>query len=220
MSTIREVVIAAAIDRAQNLLDYNIHINVHIQHEFKMQTILTDESLTEGEKAEATKLLNQTYDLNKIILNQGTRRICENCNKECLATLFCEYCVRNYLKENFSNWASGNDEIDNLIQSCQVKTFSPNSIVELIPYDNFENIKYLSEGGHSKIYTANWIDGSYDEWDSKTQQLKRFGRQKVALKRLENVENAKQNWLEEVCNLIIKLLLNIFIFINYYIFIG
>jgi hypothetical protein len=43
------------------------------------------------------------------------------------------------------------------------------------------------------------FDGGYDEWDSKKQQLIRFGNQGVVLKRLENVESADQRWFEEVC---------------------
>ena len=116
-----------------------------------------------------------------------------------MATLFCEYCIRNYLKANFSNWTSGNDNIDNLIQKCQSETLHPQMIIEWIPYNNLQNIKYLTEGGFSKIYKAIWIDGYYIEWDSEKQQLKRFGRQKVILKKLENVENANQSWFEEVC---------------------
>ena len=42
----------------------------------------------------------------------------------------------------------------------------PDMIVEWIPYNNLQNIKYLTKGGCSEIYTANWIDGFYDEWDS------------------------------------------------------
>ena len=76
-------------------------------------------------------------------------------------------------------------------------------IPEWIPYNNLQNIKYLTKGGFSEIYTADWIDGRYDEWDHKEQRLKRFGRQKVIqnviLKRLENVENANRNWFDEVC---------------------
>ena len=30
-----------------------------------------------------------------------------------------------------------------------------------------QNIKYLAKGGCSEIYTADWIDGCYEEWDSK-----------------------------------------------------
>ncbi|PKY58991.1 hypothetical protein RhiirA4_481376 [Rhizophagus irregularis] len=65
-----------------------------------------------------------------------TRRICENCNQKCLATLYCEFCVRNYLKAKFSNWTSGNVNIDNLIQKCQSETSRPNVIVEWIPYNS------------------------------------------------------------------------------------
>src|SRR5437764_1181259 len=49
---------------------------------------------------------------------------------------------------------------------------------------------------------------------TKDEKLKRFGEQDVILKKLENVENANQNWFEEVCNLnyliklVIRFLLN------------
>jgi len=52
---------------------------------------------------------------------------------ECLATTYCEICVQNYLKANFSNWTSGNDDIDNLIQKCQEKIFAPDLIAEMDP---------------------------------------------------------------------------------------
>ncbi|POG75275.1 kinase-like domain-containing protein [Rhizophagus irregularis DAOM 181602=DAOM 197198] len=121
--------------------------------------------------------------------DDGTRRICENCNQECLATLYCEYCVRNYLQENFPNWTSGNDEIDNLIQECQMETLAPDMVVEWIPYSNLENIKYLTKGGFSEIYTADWINGRYDEWYSEKKKLKRIGDFEVILKKLENAKS-------------------------------
>ncbi|POG70644.1 kinase-like domain-containing protein [Rhizophagus irregularis DAOM 181602=DAOM 197198] len=186
-----------AIEGAFALIDYNIYNDIHKQFEFKKQTVLADESLTENEKSEAITILTKTYDDEKITFNEGTKRICENCNQECLATLFCELCVRNYLKANFSNWTSGNVDIDNLLQECQMKTLAPNRIPEWIPYDNLKNIKYLTKGGCSEIYTADWINGKYKEWDSKKQQLKRFGEHVVVLKILVNVENANQNWFDE-----------------------
>src|SRR5207237_3663878 len=97
------------------------------------------------------RIINKDYDRYKILYNEGTKRICENCNQECLATTYCEICVRNYLKANFSNWTSGNDNIDNLIQECQMKAVEPERIVECIPYNNLQNIKYITEGGFSKI---------------------------------------------------------------------
>ncbi|EXX56503.1 Cla4p [Rhizophagus irregularis DAOM 197198w] len=78
-----------------------------------------------------------------------------------------------------------------------MKTIEPDSIVEWIPYSNLKNINYLTKGGCSEIYTAEWINGSYNEWDSKEQQLKRFRKQNVVLKRLENVESANKRWFEE-----------------------
>jgi hypothetical protein len=199
MATLRYELIAATINRVTLLTDTNIHDDIYKQFEFKQKAILTDKILTRDEKTEAIKLLTKDYDRDKIIFNTGTKRICENCNQECLATLYCEYCVRNYLKENFSNWTSENDDIDNLLQKCQMESLMPNMIVEWIPYSNFKSIKYLTSGGFSDIYTAVWIDGDYYEWDFEKQQIKRFGTCEVVLKSLGNVESANQSWFEEVC---------------------
>jgi hypothetical protein len=173
-------------------------------YEFVKQKILTDNSLTKKEKTKATRILNEAYDRYKIISNSGTKRICESCNKECLATLYCEYCVRNYLKVKFSNWTSGNNNIDILIKKCQMEAFAPFKIIEWIPYEKLQNIKFLTKGGYSEIYKAVWINGVYNEWNTKKQKLKRFGRQKVIiLKTLGNVESENQRWFEEVCNKIV-----------------
>ncbi|RIA87284.1 hypothetical protein C1645_827992 [Glomus cerebriforme] len=83
------------------------------------------------------------HDKNRILFNVGTN---EN--------------------SNFLNWTSGNDDIDNLIQKCQLETDEPNLIIKRIPYNNFHYIEYLTKGECSEIYTAVWIDGSFDEWDS------------------------------------------------------
>ena len=190
----------SAVDRAMALTDYSIHNNLQKRHEFRKKTILADKSLTKDEKSEAMEMLNSDFDHNKILDNEGTKRICENCQDECLATLYCEHCVRNYLKAKFSNWTSGNNDIDNLIQKCQMETIRPDMIIEWIPYNHLQNIKYLTKGGCSEIYTADWVNGRYEEWVSKEKQLKRLGGFKVILKKLENVESANRSWLEEVCN--------------------
>ncbi|GES80138.1 kinase-like domain-containing protein [Rhizophagus clarus] len=197
MAAIRKDLVYAATNRTLYLIDTNIYNNLHKQYEFRKQTILADKLLTDDEKAIAIKLFDVNYDRDKVLFNSGAKRICENCNKECLATLYCEYCVRNYLQENFKNWSSGNDDIDDLIQKCQMESLMPSKIVEWIPYSNLKNIKYLTKGGFSDIYTADWIDGYYIEWDTKKQQLKRFGIHKVVLKKLENVESANKSWFEE-----------------------
>ncbi|GBC17641.2 kinase-like domain-containing protein [Rhizophagus irregularis DAOM 181602=DAOM 197198] len=85
-----------------------------------------------------------------------------------------------------------------------MKSLEPRNIVEWIPYSNLKNINYLTKGGFSEIYTADWINGEYEEWDSEKNQLKRDERPgiqnivaKVVLKTLENVESANQSWFEE-----------------------
>ena len=200
MTAIRNDFVINALIRADALTDHT-HNNLVKKHEFRKQTVLADKTLTNDEKSELIKILAEGYDRDKILLNQGTTRICENCHEECLATLYCQHCIRNYLKTKFSNWTSGNNDIDNLIQKCQMKSISPYNIMEWIPYHNFRNIKYLTKGGCSEIYSADWIGGSYHKWDSKEQKLKRYGTGEVILKRLKNVESANRSWFDEVCNL-------------------
>ena len=144
MAAIRIELMHAAINRARALIDYSVQNNVDKQIEFSKQTILADESLTNDEKSEAIKYFNKNLDHNNLLFNKGAKRICEDCQNECLATLFCEYCVRNYLKAKFPNWTSGNNEIDSLIQKCQMEAIMPNMIPEWIPYNNLQNIKYLT----------------------------------------------------------------------------
>ena len=106
MSDIRKRLVIAALNKSAALVDFNIHDNFHSVHEIRQQTILADNSLTNDEKAYAIRELNKVYDRYKVQYNEGTKRICENCSQECLATLYCELCVRNYLKANFPNWTS------------------------------------------------------------------------------------------------------------------
>ncbi|GBC31772.2 kinase-like domain-containing protein [Rhizophagus irregularis DAOM 181602=DAOM 197198] len=53
------------------------------------------------------------------------------------------------------------------------------------------------DGGFSEIYLADWIDGSYNKWDSKEQILKvKSTYHKVVLKRLEVTGSI--NWFDEI----------------------
>jgi hypothetical protein len=183
-------------------LEYDsIHNNFNNQHEFRTKMIIANKSLSKDIKSQIITYLNKSHDFNKIIYNEGTKRTCENCQEECLATFYCEYCVRNYLRSKFSNWTSGNNDVDELIQKCQIESISPNKIIEWIPYDSLQNVKCLTDG----IYSADWINGYYEEWDSKEQQLKRSDNTKrVILKRLKNVESANKSWFKEVCIIFLK----------------
>ena len=95
-----------------------------------------------------------------------------------------------------------------------METLKPDGIVEWVPYDNLRNIKYLTKGGFSEIYTADWINGIYEEWDSEKKIIKRIKREgiqiimtKVVLKTLENVVSANQSWFKEVCIILFEIYL-------------
>ncbi|RGB40849.1 kinase-like domain-containing protein [Rhizophagus diaphanus] len=197
MATIRYELVFAAIQEADKLMDSDIRNNITKRYEFVNQTILDDESLTKDEKCKAIEIIYKDYDYIKVTSNEGEKRLCENCALKCLATLYCEHCIRTYLKNNFSNWTSGNSDINYLIQALQKKSLHPDNIIEWVPYNNLQDIKYITKGGCSEIYSANWIGGHYNEWNSKEQQFKRFGTFKVILKKLENVENANRSWFDE-----------------------
>jgi hypothetical protein len=206
MAFIRRKLVYDAVIKAYALTDDKVYDDITKRYEFRKKIIHDDESLSKDEKEWVAKMMAKDYNRNKIRFNKGTKRPCNNCFLECLATLYCEHCIRAYLKNNFSNWTSGNNDIDDLIQKCQMETFSPNKIIEYIPYNNLQDIKYIARGGCSEIYSANWTNGPYREWDSKEKQLKRLRSRKVILKTLENVESANRSWLEEVQHIYFKVI--------------
>ncbi|PKB97694.1 hypothetical protein RhiirA5_432648, partial [Rhizophagus irregularis] len=88
MSTLRYELIYTTINRAFTLTDTNIYNDIHKQFEFQKQTVLADKILTNDEKTFAIRWITKGYDRNKVNFNSGTKRICENCKQECLATLY------------------------------------------------------------------------------------------------------------------------------------
>jgi len=69
----------------------------------------------------------------------------------------------NYLKNNFTKWTSGNEQIDILIQKFQLTVNRHNSkICEWIPYNQFVNIKEIKKNDLLTIYSAIWnVSPSY-----------------------------------------------------------
>src|ERR1051325_1038943 len=80
----------------------------------------------------------------------------------------CERCQINYFRKNFTNWTSGNEKIDGLIQEMQLKRSSHDDIFfEWIPYNQFDNIEEISKGDFATIYSAIWKNGPlYYDYES------------------------------------------------------
>ena len=123
--------------------------------------------------------------------------------KECFQVLedyLCLSCTRKYLQQDFDKWTSGNEGIDKLIQDIQL-TKDIKYKLEWIPYNKFNDIKYIAEGGFAKVYSATWTDGNVIKWDQKSNNWKREGPIKVALKVFNNSSNLSEDFINEVFNI-------------------
>ena len=125
---------------------------------------------------------------------------CKKCGEEYTNKRFswCKPCQIDNLKENFTNWTSGNEKIDELIQEMQLKIDRYNDIVfEWIPYNQFSDIKEIGRGGFATVYSAIWKDGPLN-YDYYNQEYTRNSNFKVALKCLHNSQNITNEFLNEV----------------------
>src|SRR5215212_8024745 len=110
--------------------------------------------------------------------------VCPDCKAPNSGWAWCKKCDSGkILKEGKT---SGNPEIDKLILESQLKTNHYHCILEWIPYDRFQNIKSIGEGGFANIFSATWLDG-VPIFDKTTK--KRTKPIRVALKKLKNSEN-------------------------------
>jgi hypothetical protein len=124
---------------------------------------------------------------------------CNKCGKIFTGDYFkwCKPCQINTLEKNFTNWTSGNEKIDSLIQEKQLEIDKYNDIiVEWISYDQFDDIKELEKDEFSTIYSAIWKYGPL-QYDEDYQEYSRELSTKVNLK-LYNSQNITNEFLNEV----------------------
>ena len=189
----------------------------------KQSIIVLDYNLDKYEREE----IFQNYDL--ILCEKCNRKIygypyyCQSCYeketgvennrieygkcKECFQVLTDYHglsCTRKHFQQDFDKWTSGNEGIDKLIQDIQltkkISKVGGINILEWIPYDKFSDIKYIAEGGFAKVYSATWTDGRIEKWDQKSNNWKRLGPKKVALKVFNNSSNLSEDFINEVFN--------------------
>uniref|UniRef100_U9TZZ0 Protein kinase domain-containing protein n=1 Tax=Rhizophagus irregularis (strain DAOM 181602 / DAOM 197198 / MUCL 43194) TaxID=747089 RepID=U9TZZ0_RHIID len=109
---------------------------------------------------------------------------------------WCKPCQINNLKQNFTNWTSGNEKIDDFIQEMQLKIERCHDIiVEWIPYNQFNNVKYKI--GKEGFATAIWKNGLL-KYDENERKHKRISNIEVSLKCLNNSQIVISDLLNEV----------------------
>ena len=116
---------------------------------------------------------------------------------------YCKPCQAKIFKKKFSDWSSGNDDIDEIIQSAQLNAENINSVLEWIPFSKFENIQMIGQGDFGCIYEATRLDGGqFWHLDLTKGQVWRLG---AILKSL----NTLPDLLNEVCSIMIAFLTKI-----------
>src|SRR2546421_13078205 len=130
--------------------------------------------------------------------------LCPECNKPKTSKYWCNQCNGKQFQQDFPNWTSGNNYIDNFIQETQLNAQHSFHVLEWIPYNRLTNIKYLAKGGFSTVYKAIWLDGYIENWDNG-----KWGRYirninsdeegySVVIKSLNNSSNINEEFLNEV----------------------
>jgi hypothetical protein len=129
---------------------------------------------------DVNKKLNNNKKINDV--NSELNGKCKLCD---------HICETKYFQHNFKNWTSGNNDIDKFIQNTQLLAHNNVSKpLEWIPYERFNNIKFIAKDRFGKIYRASWIDGCIDYWNYINQDLIRTNQNMyVILKNLNGLND-------------------------------
>ncbi|GBC08967.1 hypothetical protein RclHR1_08510003 [Rhizophagus clarus] len=100
-------------------------------------------------------------------------------------------CCSYYNYGRTYNNSDSNDDEDNIDYPI---------FLEWVPFNRFEDIKQIGEGGFSKVYSALWIDGKakYDKQDDGSWKKRESEPIRVALKRLNGSQNISVEYLVEI----------------------
>ncbi|GES91846.1 kinase-like domain-containing protein [Rhizophagus clarus] len=162
---------------------------------------ITDESLIEYKNdllKSGIKIYGISQNLDKyiMILQDEHCKRCGNiytdrCNK------WCKECQINYLRKNFTNWTSGNKEMNKLIQEMQLKIDKYDDIVfEWVHYDQFNDIKEIVKSGFATVCSAKWRDGPL-HYNVDEKKYTRNLNKTIALKYSHNSQNINK-FLDEI----------------------
>ncbi|EXX61659.1 Mkk2p [Rhizophagus irregularis DAOM 197198w] len=150
-----------------------------------------------------------TSDYIMVLQNEYCEK-CVKCGIKYIDTLYkwCNLCQINDLRNNFTNWTSKDEKIDNFIQEMQLKINNLSNIVfEWIPYNQFNDVKEI-RSDYFTIYSAIWKDGPLS-YSYVKKELTRVSDKKVALKPYYNSKTITNEFVDEVKKYSINYLNNI-----------
>ncbi|GBC03639.1 hypothetical protein RclHR1_05230001 [Rhizophagus clarus] len=156
-------------------------------------TVSTIDSTTESENADERIVYMEDLEKRKKVYG-----ICGECNEPGTGQNWCQPCNAKRFKDNFENWTSGNKVIDEFIQQSQLNAVYYSKCLEWIPFEKFQKVTYIAEGGFGKIYSAEMPEGIIEYWDIENQRWDRSIFDKYALKSLNNSSDICSDFLNEV----------------------
>lgn len=127
-----------------------------------------------------------------------SKKNCTTCKQPYTQRGWCQPCEAKRFKDNFQNWTSGNNELDQFIRNTQTNTSVPLMFLEWIPFDKFEKITEIGKGGFGVVYKATWDLGPKTFWDDNRKTWIREGEKLIALKRIYDSRNADPHFWKEV----------------------
>ena len=119
---------------------------------------------------------------------------CPTCNRYNTDWTWCQSCNPKLLTEG---WTSGNETLDELIRSTQLKAKYYNNYYYLqwIPYNNLTNIEKIGKGVFATICKATWLNGcKYVNYNNERTSKD----MPVTLKKLHNSQNISDKFHNEV----------------------
>ncbi|RHZ84058.1 hypothetical protein Glove_86g61 [Diversispora epigaea] len=85
-----------------------------------------------------------------------------NCRNIIYSSGNCFLCTQEHFIHEFKTWSSGNAKIDKIIQVSQINAYKN---LQWIPYDNFQNIEHIADGGYGSVYSAKLKGGMKQNWN-------------------------------------------------------
>ncbi|GET03124.1 kinase-like domain-containing protein [Rhizophagus clarus] len=154
----------------------------------KVESLLTNEIYYGVSQNPDTKVYILVFE------NDYFNKHCEKCgNKRENRYVWCK-CYAEYLKDDFTNWTSGNEKLDSLIQKYQSKYDGDGEIFEWIPYDKFIDVKEVRKDDFA---IASWTDGPL-HYSKSNRKFERKLNKKVLLRYLNSSRNVNDDFLNKI----------------------